>query len=133
MQKREYRKPKRSEEMAHMERTKAEKKASAGGMAPEASGPDYPYGLRIQLDHDGMKKLGMSEMPEVGGEMHFRAKAKIIGARSEEREGSEDRHLELQITHLGMHDALEEGKGKSENGSGEDKAGKDAYYGRKRH
>lgn len=101
--------------MAHMERTKAEKKEIEKGYAVQESGPDYPYGLRIHLDHDGLKKVGIEEMPEVGGEVHIRAKAHVVGARSEKREGGEERHLELQITHLGVHPEEKEAGEKKDN------------------
>lgn len=140
--------------MAHMERTKAEKKEREKDYAIADSGPDYPYGLRVNLDHDGLKKVGMEDMPEVGSEVHLQAKAHVVSARSEKREGSEERHLEMQITHLGVHHKPDDMKSEDQSASGSkkpeaghvtdkgnkgggDKAkekgtGKDAYYGRKR-
>jgi len=91
-------------EMAHMARSKEEKKRQMEPMNVRESGPDYPYGLRVDLDHEGMKKIGMDEMPEVGGEVSLHAKAHVVSARSEKREGEEDhRSVGLQITHLGIH------------------------------
>lgn len=105
--------------MAHMERTKAEKKEREKAMDVQSDAPDYPYGLRIHLDHDGMKKCGIADMPEVGGEVQLHAKAHVTSARMEKREGSEDeRHLELQITHLGVHHKADGMKSEDQGGSG---------------
>ena len=129
--------------MTDMKRSNAEKKAVETNVMEK--GPEYPYGLKVHLDHEGMKKCGIDEMPEVGGEVHMRAKAHVVSARSEKRDGGEERHLELQITHLGIHHKPDGMKSQDQGGSGKTpEAGKvtakkgsttgdDASYGRKRH
>ena len=124
-------------EMVHMERTKAEKKALEEGLTSPHSGPDYPYGLRLHLDHDGLKKVGIAEMPDVGREVHIRAKAHVTAAGSEKREGGEERHLELQVTHLGISHKADGFKDEDQGGSGKAGAGhvterKEPNYSRKR-
>lgn len=107
--------------MSHMLRTKEDKKGE--NIIGRDSGPDYPYGLRLHIDHDGMKKLGMKELPEVGHEVHIRAKAHVSSASSEKQEGQEDHHrLELQITHLGIAHKADGFKAEDQGGSGKIKA-----------
>jgi hypothetical protein len=134
--------------MAHMKR---EKKTSGNkAMAGSMDEPPYPYGLKIHLDHEDLKKAGIESMPEVGGDVHLRAKARVVGARAEKTEGdSERRHLELQITHLGVHHAPDGMKSQAQGGSGKTasvgkpstdkgregagKTAKEPSYARKRH
>lgn len=65
-------------------------------------GPDYPWGLSINLDQDSMRKLGMTEMPKLGEIMHLEAVAKITSLSENSSEGSDDsRNVTLQIMLLG--------------------------------
>lgn len=135
-------------DMVHMKRESKEDKDGVGA-AP------YPYGLRMHLDHDGMKKVGMHDMPGVGDEIELRARARVTGASSEAIDGKTDEHrrVEMQITHLGVHHKADGMKSEDQGGSGKAEAGhvtekkgatggdtkkekatgKDASYGRKRH
>jgi hypothetical protein len=126
--------------LADMRRSNSEKEAVAENMAEK--GPEYPHGMRVQLDHDSMKKCGMDSMPEVGSEVHLHAKARVVGARAE---GDDHRHLEMQITHLGVHHKPDGMKSQDQAGSGKtpdagkvtakkgSTTGDSAKYGRKRH
>lgn len=72
-----------------------------------SSAPTYPYGLCLSLDDEGMKKLGITELPPVGTLVHFCAMAKVTSASENEREGTDGgketcRRVELQVTHLGL-------------------------------
>ena len=97
--------------MAHMDR-KADKD-EIGGVSK------YPYGLRVRVDHEGLKKLNMDELPQVGHPVELRAKAQVMGVRAEQREdGKEERHLEMQITHLGIHHEADGMTGEDQGGSG---------------
>ena len=137
--------------MTDMRRTNKRERDSGVNATSNDDGPEYPYGLRIHLDHESMKKLGMKDMPEVGSEVGFHGKAHVTGARAEKREGSDDtRHVELQMTHLGIHHKADGMKGEDQGGksktpnagkvtekkpaSGGDtaKEPKQPYYGRKR-
>ncbi|MCQ4437927.1 hypothetical protein NO135_23275, partial [Clostridioides difficile] len=51
---------KREGEMAHMERKQKDGENVLGG------GSKYPHGLRVHVDHEGLKKLDMAELPQVG-------------------------------------------------------------------
>ena len=135
--------------MTDMRRTNAAKKDVAVNAATNSDGPEYPYGLKVHLDHNSMKKMGMKDMPGVGSEVMMHSKAHVVGARAEKREGrDEERHVELQITHLGVHPKTDGMKSQDQAGSGktpdagkvtEKKGAKPGYtkpepaYGRKRH
>lgn len=46
----------------------------------------YPYGLRINLEREGLKKLGISVSNfEVGGKVKFTCEAQINSLRTHER------------------------------------------------
>lgn len=64
----------------------------------------YPYGLRLDLNNDTLEKLGMKKLPTVGTVLMFEAKAKVVGSRQSATEGSENRSVELQITHIDLED-----------------------------
>jgi len=66
----------------------------------------YPWGLRINLGDEELKKLGIKELPKVGQELPFTATVKVVGVRSNESQDGENRNVELQITEC----ALEMGK-----------------------
>lgn len=71
----------------------------------EASGTGnddkYPYGLRISLGHEELKKLGITSLPTVGAKMCIDADVSVIAVRSEEEaEGGVENHVELQITSM---------------------------------
>lgn len=64
----------------------------------------YPYGLRLDLNNDTLDKLGINKLPTVGTVIMFEAKAKVVGSRQSATEGSENRSVELQITHIDLED-----------------------------
>lgn len=73
--------------------------------APEArqDAPEYPYGLRITLNDETLKKLFMNQMPEVGSELSMEATVKVVSVSEDpENGGKENRSVGLQITELGL-------------------------------
>lgn len=62
----------------------------------------YPYGLRLDLNNDTLEKLGITKLPAVGTVLMFEAKAKVVGSRQSATESSDNRSIELQITHLDL-------------------------------
>lgn len=114
------------EKLGHMAHTKAEMKERMEPKVREDDGPEYPYGLRIHLDHESMKKAGMEELPEIGKEIYLRAKAHVSSASSDKRKDGEERRVELQITHMGF-----ETKEKAEKEEKEEKAEKKEEKGKK--
>ncbi len=71
----------------------------------------YGYGTSITLDHEQLKKLGITELPEVGDEYQLTATGKVSSASMNSSESSGSRtSLSIQITHLKLthEDAAEE-------------------------
>lgn len=70
----------------------------------EAKSPDlpkYPYGLKICLDDESLKKLGFDSLPKVGSEMMILAKVEVCSARTyETMAGGSDNGVDLQITDM---------------------------------
>lgn len=93
--------------MKDLKITKKEAKVKSESMVIGSSDQErYPYGLRLDLNNDTLEKLGMQALPAVGTVLMFEAKAKVVGSRQSATEGSENRSVELQITHID----LEEGE-----------------------
>jgi hypothetical protein len=91
--------------MADMKRSKADKKAdSVVSAVPtgEYEGPDYPYGLCINLEKDSLEKLGLSKLPEVGEEMIIQAQVKVTRVSASADQKNEHKGVELQIVKMGI-------------------------------
>lgn len=92
--------------LVSMERTAAEKKAAEERWNAEAeTGPDYPYGLCLNLGGDELAKLGIKTLPAVGAEMEVTAKVKVTSVSSSESERGEGyKSVSLQITEMSLDD-----------------------------
>ena len=66
----------------------------------EKDEPRYPYGLCISLEKEDMDKLGLSNLPKVGTEVSFMAKAVVKGTSAYETQGGKDMSMDLQITDM---------------------------------
>lgn len=89
--------------MADMKRVeKAEKESKAEHATAVDKREDYPYGLRIELDHEGMKKLGMKKMPKVGSTHMIKSRAKVMSSNESSSEGDKTprRSVSMQMTHM---------------------------------
>jgi hypothetical protein len=62
----------------------------------------YPYGTRISLNTDQLKKLGITELPEMGDEYSIVGVAKVTRASSSASESGSETSMELILTHLSM-------------------------------
>ncbi len=62
----------------------------------------YPYGLRLDLNNETLEKLGITKLPAVGTVLMLEAKAKVVGSRQSATESSDNRSIELQITHIDL-------------------------------
>jgi hypothetical protein len=70
--------------------------------------PDYPYGLRISLEDQGLTALGVNDLPKIGADFMITARVKVCGASENPSEAAgQGRRLELQITDLELHDDKE--------------------------
>jgi hypothetical protein len=97
--------------LVDMARTDADKKASQKRMEAmmESDGPDYPYGLCLDLCKEELDKLGLKDLPEVGDEFHIYAVAKVTRvSQSASESGDDSRGISLQIIEMGTMDADED-------------------------
>jgi len=70
----------------------------------EADGPEYPFGLRLHLDSNSLKKLGIENLPETGKEFGIEAKAKVVEVSQRADEEYTDKRMELQVTDMNLVD-----------------------------
>lgn len=68
-------------------------------------GPEYPYGLRITLAPEILKKLDLPKMPEVGQMLGLHAVVEVVSVSADRAaNGSRDLRVELQITDMCLKD-----------------------------
>lgn len=85
--------------MESMKMTASEKKESSPEVAMPKQDP-YPYGLRLELNRETIKKLGI-ELPEVGEVLELRALAKVVSCHASQQEGGDEyASCSLQITDM---------------------------------
>lgn len=93
-------------EMKSMLLTKKESKDMKEGVVPENE-PSYSYGLKLNLDDESMKKLGIEKMPKLGKTMILHAKVKVADMNESISANSNYRSLGLQITDMDLEDEKE--------------------------
>lgn len=88
-------------EMTHMARSKKERKDMT---KPSMMDDKYPYGLRVDLGHEEMQKLGMDSMPKVGDKVHLESHAHVVSASESSHEGDEEPHrrVSLELRHMAV-------------------------------
>lgn len=93
--------------LVDMAMTKADMEEERSGCVNPSGQPDpYPWGLAISLESRELKKLGIKDLPQVGGEVHFVAVAKVTSVNQSASEDREESRVGLQITMMQI--ALEE-------------------------
>jgi len=110
-----------------MARTAAEKKAAQERWkeGPGASdGPEFPWGLSLNLGKDELEKVGIAKLPEVGDEFTIIAIAKVtrVSQSASDKQTEDTKSVEFQITDL----ACEPGTEAAEEEEAEDDAGSSA-------
>lgn len=95
--------------MKSMKMDKAAKKTMLGEAKYEP--PEYPYGLRISLDGDSMKKLVMPEGCKVGDKLQMMAMVEIMSMSEHQGEGDKEprKSMDMQITDMEVHDGAAKG------------------------
>lgn len=95
-------------DMVNMKLTKEKREPKGETALTNSEGPEYPYGLSISLDNDGLEKIGIKEMPELGKTMILHAKVEVtnISENQNQRE-KPHRSLVLQITDMAIEDIKE--------------------------
>lgn len=77
---------------------KKDAKSSVAGLVLSSENREYPYGLRLDLNDDTLKKLKMSVQDfSVGDEVLIKAKATVTNLGQDEDDGD---RLSLQITDM---------------------------------
>jgi hypothetical protein len=81
---------------------RARPKGKDGDMAVPWGGEEE--GPRVHLDHDRMKKVGMSKPPATGDEYHIQGHARVVGSREEPSSDGKSgpvHSIEIVIHHMG--------------------------------
>ena len=65
-------------------------------------GPEFPYGLKICLNQDVLKRLNLGALPIVGQTMGLHAIVEVVGVHSDpnNQTGGKNFSVELQITDM---------------------------------
>ena len=81
---------------------KRAKKDSGDIKPPAVSSEPYPYGLRLRLESEDLKKLGMGSLPDVGKTMKVTAEATVQSVSSNQSTDDKQsrKSVELQITSM---------------------------------
>lgn len=89
--------------MINMAMTAAEAQEEYGTPVTAAPSelPKYPYGLELSLDDETMKKLGITELPDVNYVMKLTAMVTVTNIGSSQSQGGEpEQRMSLQITDM---------------------------------
>ncbi len=84
-----------------MKVTKSEAKKEFESVSVDT--PEYPYGLRIDLNNESLEKLGIADLPKVGEKMTVLAKVEVrSSSQSSYKEGEDRKNVSLQITDMSV-------------------------------
>lgn len=64
----------------------------------EGDAPKYPWGLALYLDDETLAKLGIANLPDVGGKMQLMATVEVTGNSQRQTQEGKSVSLDLQIT-----------------------------------
>lgn len=89
--------------LTSMEMSAAEAEAYAGPCAADGDKPMYPYGLCIELNDESLKKLGITDLPAVGGTLLLMAHVQVVSVgMSQQIDGDKEQRTSLQITEMAL-------------------------------
>ena len=84
-----------------MKLTESESKDNA--IVQETEKQLYPWGLRIELNDDSMKKLGLEKIPSINSKLKLEAIVEIIRVDSSDSvDGGKKESMSLQITDMAL-------------------------------
>lgn len=87
----------------------AKKEMEAKSEPAKMDQPQYPWGLKINLDNEALQKLGMKEMPKVGQKLMLHAKVEVTDAHaSDVKGGKKNVSCGIQITDMALEGEGEE-------------------------
>jgi hypothetical protein len=106
-------------ELVSMEMTKSEAQELYASPVGNESAPDetpkYPYGLKLDLDEEGLAKLKITELPKVGEKMVLTAQVEVCSvSQYESKEGGADQRVSLQITAMALEGGAKEAPAKAD-------------------
>lgn len=84
--------------LTNMRRSKKERKASSHEVAIEE--PAIPYGLRITLDDESLKKLGFETLPAVGDRMVVAAIGVVDSVSEHDSTRRKNRDVSIELEKL---------------------------------
>jgi hypothetical protein len=90
--------------MKSMKLTKAETE-NASPIEAKAAAPQYPWGLRLELNDETMKKLGLKELPDVGEKMVLKANVVVESVSQNDTKDGKRQNMSLQITDMDLGEA----------------------------
>lgn len=77
---------------------------TVGSQSLLSNTPEYPWGLRLDLTEDVVKRLELSSLPDVDKELMLHAKVKVTAISVSDFKETKQRNIQLQITALGLGD-----------------------------
>lgn len=110
--------------LVDMAYSKAELKEQRTGRLTAGEQNPYPWGLCLHLDKEQLDKLSLTELPQVGSEMHLLCVAKVTSVNHSARDGQdENASVGLQITMMQvlLKESAAEEKGEKESPKSEAK------------
>ena len=89
--------------MTNMKMSAKEAKTMGGPVEAIQDQPKYPYGLRITLNDETLKKMGIKDLPKAGEKMKIYAAVDVAeSAANDTMDGGKSLRMELQITDLAI-------------------------------
>lgn len=90
-------------DMKKLPSMKLSNKPKTEKLLAEPARPEYPYGLRLSLNQETLKKVGLSvKGVKVKDKLMVMAEAEVCEIRSSSDEYSDNENMELKITNMAV-------------------------------
>lgn len=94
--------------MANLAMAKANEAQEAAGTPAQGTNEQFPYGTRLELDHDTLAKMGHGTPPSAGSRVTIMGHGKVTHSGTHD-DGDGPRHnVSVQMERMGMDNADEE-------------------------